>query len=51
MNRTHTRALAAGALLGLATLPALAADTATETELRELIRLQAQQIQQQSAQL
>ncbi|UHH11444.1 porin [Luteimonas fraxinea] len=51
MNRTHTRALAAGALLGLATLPAFAADTATETELRELIRLQAEQIQQQSAQL
>ncbi|VXC14517.1 Porin [Luteimonas sp. 9C] len=51
MNRTHTRALAAGALLGLAALPALAADTATETELRELIRLQAEQIQQQSAQL
>lgn len=51
MNRTHTRALAAGALLGLATLPALAADTATETELRALIRLQAEQIQQQSAQL
>lgn len=51
MNRTHTRALAAGALLGLAALPALAADTATETELRELIRLQAEQIRQQSAQL
>lgn len=51
MNHTHTRALAAGALLGLAALPALAADTATETELRELIRLQAAQIEQQSAQL
>ncbi|MCR6664300.1 MAG: porin [Luteimonas sp.] len=46
-----SRALAAGALLGLATLPALAADTATEAELRELIRLQAEQIRQQAEQL
>ncbi|WP_058833561.1 OprO/OprP family phosphate-selective porin [Luteimonas abyssi] len=49
--RAQTRALAAGALLGLATLPAMAADTATETELRELIRLQAEQLRQQSEQL
>lgn len=51
MNRKHTRALAAGALLGLAALPALATDAATDAELRELIRLQAEQIRQQSEQL
>lgn len=51
MNRNRTRALAAGALLGLAALPVLAADTATEAELRELIRLQAEQLRLQSEQL
>lgn len=51
MNRKHTHALAAGALMGLAALPAFAADTASEAELRALIRQQAEQIRLQSEQL
>ncbi|MHC9084255.1 OprO/OprP family phosphate-selective porin [Luteimonas sp. RIT-PG2_3] len=51
MTHSHSRALAASVLLGLATLPALAADTASDAELRELIRLQSEQLQQQAAQL
>lgn len=49
MHDKHSRALAA--LLGLAALPAFAADGASETELRELVRQQAEQLRLQSAQL